>query len=164
MTREALLQPTVLNWLIIATMVACFSAFRYSLLLFSVLAWPGTLAHGAAHWLVALVLNGKPVGFSVFPKRQGGMWQLGHVSVQNLRWYNQAPIALAPLVLIPAAYYAYPYIGLMPRWSWMHWSALYLMSSILFAAIPSWPDWKVAFKSPLFLLALAMAAAVGFLV
>jgi hypothetical protein len=70
----------------------------------------GTLCHELAHFSVGLLTNAEPVGMSVIPKRikkargggagQGHNWELGSVSFANLRWYNAAPAALAPLLVL----------------------------------------------------------------
>ncbi len=65
----------------------------------------GTLCHELAHFSVGLLTNAEPVGMSVFPRRikrpKGGHnWELGSVTFANLRWYNAAPAALAPLLVL----------------------------------------------------------------
>lgn len=151
------LDPDTLNWLVIATTVASFSRFAHSFHLFAVLALPGTLAHEAAHWLVSLLLFGKPAGFTVWPTRQGSVWTLGQVTTRNPTWYNQAPIALAPLLLLPAVYLSYERLIVpVPSWSWQHGLALYLTAAIIHGAIPSLPDWRLAVRAPMPLVLLAL--------
>ena len=70
----------------------------------------GTLCHELAHFSVGLLTNAEPVGMSIIPRRikkpRGGgsgkahNWELGSVSFANLRWYNAAPSALAPLLVL----------------------------------------------------------------
>jgi hypothetical protein len=69
----------------------------------------GTLCHELAHFSVGLLTNAEPIGLSVIPKRikkpRGGRnaghnWELGSVTFANLRWYNAAPSALAPLLVL----------------------------------------------------------------
>lgn len=69
----------------------------------------GTLCHELAHFSVGLLTNAEPVGMSVFPRRikrtkgskpGGHNWELGSVTFANLRWYNAAPAALAPLLVL----------------------------------------------------------------
>jgi len=65
----------------------------------------GTLCHELAHFSVGLLTNAEPVGMSVFPRRikrpkSGHNWELGSVTFANLRWYNAAPAALAPLLVL----------------------------------------------------------------
>ena len=76
---------------------------------FFVLTAAGTLCHELAHFSVGLLTNAEPVGMSVFPRRikrprgskpGGHNWELGSVTFANLRWYNAAPAALAPLLVL----------------------------------------------------------------
>ena len=65
----------------------------------------GTLCHELAHFSVGLLTNAEPIGLSVIPKRikkpgKGHNWELGSVTFANLRWYNAAPSALAPLLVL----------------------------------------------------------------
>ena len=69
----------------------------------------GTLCHELAHFSVGLLTNAEPIGLSVIPKRikkpragpnAGHNWELGSVTFANLRWYNAAPSALAPLLVL----------------------------------------------------------------
>ena len=69
----------------------------------------GTLCHELAHFSVGLLTNAEPVGMSVLPRRikrakgakaGGHNWELGSVTFANLRWYNAAPAALAPLLVL----------------------------------------------------------------
>ncbi|QOY96380.1 hypothetical protein IM543_11475 [Massilia sp. UMI-21] len=76
--------------------------------LFFVFTAAGTLCHELAHFSVGLLTNAEPVGLSVIPKRikqargsgKGHNWELGSVTFANLRWYNAAPSALAPLLVL----------------------------------------------------------------
>ncbi|WP_312520546.1 hypothetical protein [Massilia sp.] len=65
----------------------------------------GTLFHELAHFSAGLLTNAEPIGMSVVPRRikrpKGGHnWELGSVTFANLRWYNAAPSALAPLLVL----------------------------------------------------------------
>jgi len=68
----------------------------------------GTLCHELAHFFAGLVTNARPVGLTVVPRWIGrgkrgsgaGHWELGSVTFANLRWYNAAPAALAPLLVL----------------------------------------------------------------
>ena len=39
---------------------------------FSLLVLPGTFAHEACHLVLGLLLNGRPAGFNLLPRRKGG--------------------------------------------------------------------------------------------
>ncbi|WP_229491889.1 hypothetical protein [Massilia sp. HP4] len=132
---------------------------------FFVFTTAGTLCHELAHFSVGLLTNAEPVGMSVFPRRikqpKGGHnWELGSVTFANLRWYNAAPAALAPLLVL--------LVPLGVAW-WRTRGGLAfepLDLAIMFFLAPQflsfWPspvDWKLAARSwpwaPLLALALA---------
>lgn len=125
----------------------------------------GTLCHELAHFSVGLLTNAEPVGMNVFPRRikrpKGGHnWELGSVTFANLRWYNAAPAALAPLLVL--------LVPLGVAW-WRTrggWTFEPVDLAIMFFLAPQflsfWPspvDWKLAARSwpwaPLLALALA---------
>jgi len=117
----------------------------------------GTLCHELAHFSVGLLTNAEPVGLSVLPRRikaargaggKGHNWELGSVTFANLRWYNAAPSALAPLLVL-----ALPF--LVAWWRTRHgWTfeALDLALTLLLAPqfLSFWPspvDWRLAARS-----------------
>lgn len=125
----------------------------------------GTLCHELAHFSVGLLTNAEPVGLSVVPRRiarpgKGHNWELGSVTFANLRWYNAAPAALAPLLvlLVPV---------LVAWWRTRHgWVFEPLDLALMFLLAPQflsfWPspvDWRLAARSwpyvPLLALVLA---------
>ena len=67
---------------------------------FFLLTAPGTLCHELAHFGAGLLTNAEPTNISLFPRRKGKVWELGSVTFANLRWYNAAPAALAPLLVL----------------------------------------------------------------
>jgi hypothetical protein len=107
---------------------------------------PGVAAHELAHWVVALVLGARPSPPSIVPQRLGpGVWALGHVNIQTARWWNAAPIALAPLSLVPLAV-----------WLCQPWPAsgalaivlrIYIAGCLLASCTPSRADLQVALRS-----------------
>lgn len=117
-------------------------------------ALPGTILHELAHLIVAAFTGGKPVGFTVFPRRgasRGGVecWVLGSVTVSRPGTLSALPSALAPLALNAVAYYLYQNWG---RWfppdlhhTLFMYAAVYLFS---YSSIPSGQDLKVALSSP----------------
>jgi hypothetical protein len=117
---------------------------------FTLLALPGTLAHEALHFLTGLLLNGGPVRFSLFPRREGKGWVMGSVTFDHLTWYNAFFIAMAPLLLLPAAY------GLV-LWrlqgplvpTWPEGLGVYVIANLVHASLPSWQDVKIGARSPI---------------
>ena len=144
----------------IALVVAAYvllRSLRYSMWRVALLAFPGTIAHELMHWLVGYVLGARPHGFSVWPRAQGGGWQLGSVSFRNIGLLNGAWVALAPLLLLPLAWLGVVRI-LLPLWNESRWGwwllGGYLTATALFAALPSLQDLRIGWRSLLLYAAL----------
>ena len=108
---------------------------------------PGTFVHELLHLIVGVILNGKPVSLSLWPRRANrGQWILGSVGFANLRWYNAMFIGLAPVLAIAVAMLFAP----SPNgWSpgandLKHWA---VAAPILAMCTPSTTDLKLALKS-----------------
>ena len=129
--------------------------------LFFVFSVVGTLCHELAHFAVGLLLGAEPVNFSIVPRRSGKHWELGSVTFANLRWYNAAPAALAPLLvlLVPLATAWW-----RTRGPWRFGPADLALTLLLAPQFISfWPspvDWKLSLRSWPYLLLLPLA---GFL-
>lgn len=122
---------------------------RRSFWLMSLLALPGTLAHELCHWGLGKLLNGQPVRFTVLPRREGRGYVLGAVSFANLRWYNAFFIGMAPLLMLPAAYALVRWrLAVRPTWGWREALPAFLIANLVFGALPSWQDLRVAARSP----------------
>jgi hypothetical protein len=120
----------------------------------------GTICHELAHYAVGLLTGARPTALTIIPRRVGRNWELGSVTLTRVRWYNAAPAALAPFLII-----ALPF--LVARWrtapGWTFHPADLL---IAFALAPQflsfWPsavDWRIALRSWPYLLIIAAAAA-----
>ncbi|MBF0380030.1 MAG: hypothetical protein HQL69_03375 [Magnetococcales bacterium] len=109
----------------------------------------GTFCHELAHFLVGFLLWAKPVGFSLWPKRQsGGGFVLGSVSFNNITFFNAIPTALAPLLLIVLAYYIeLNFFTLFYETTLTFILYVFIIVVILENAIPSATDFKVAFNN-----------------
>jgi hypothetical protein len=121
-------------------------------------ALPGTLLHELSHLLVAAVTGGRPVGFSIVPRRDagrgaGGRWVLGSVTISRPGPVSALPSGLAPLGLNAVAYYLYRgWGGWFPQdllHTLLMYAAIYLFC---YSSIPSGQDVKVALSSPFGLL------------
>ncbi len=135
---------------------------RRSFWLFAWLVLPGTLCHEACHWGVGKLLNGHPASFSVWPRRQGRGYLLGSVGFSNLRWYNAPFIGLAPLGLLGLAYGLFLWRLSAPvAIGWREALVVFLLANLVFGALPSWQDLRIAARSPLGWLALGAGLAWG---
>ncbi len=122
----------------------------------------GTACHELAHFTVGLLTGARPGALTIIPRRKGRHWELGSVTLTRVRWYNAAPAALAPLLII--------LIPLAVAW-WRTrpgWSFLLIDAAIAFALAPQflsfWPsrvDWRIALRSWPWLFILAPAAWLG---
>lgn len=135
---------------------------RRSFWLFSLLVLPGTFCHELCHWTAGHLLNGRPVRFTVLPRREGRGWVLGAVVFSNLRWYNAFFVGLAPLALLPATYGLLLWrLGGHPALGWPEVALVFLLANLVFGAIPSGQDLRIAARSPIGWLLLAGALAWG---
>ncbi len=145
-----------------AAMLWLLNQARRSFWLVSLLALPGTFCHELCHWLVGTLLNGQPLRFTVLPRREGRGYVLGSVALGNLRWYNAFFIGLAPLLLLPLAYGLFLWrLGASPEFGWPEAGMVFLLANLVFAALPSWQDLRIAARSPLGWLLLAGGLAWG---
>lgn len=109
---------------------------------------PGTFAHEACHLTAAVLFNGKPSWFSIIPKREAdGSLTLGHVTINNLRWYNGVAIGMAPLAIALILLFITPNVWSISNIGirdWLYWMATALL---LPSSLPSKVDFKVAATS-----------------
>ena len=120
----------------------------------------GTVCHELAHWCVGLVTGACPGALTVIPRRAGRHWQLGSVTLNRVRWYNAAPAALAPLLVL-ALPLAVAWWRCVPGWHFEPFDALIalLLAPQFLSFWPSSTDWRIALRSwPALLLAGALAA------
>lgn len=127
---------------------------------FFLLTVAGTLCHELAHYGVGLLTGARPTALSVMPRRIGRTWHLGSVTLTRVRWYNAAPAALAPLLIIVLPF-------LVAAWrTTPGWTFQSLDVPIAFALAPQflsfWPsavDWRIALRSwPCLLIIIAAMA------
>jgi hypothetical protein len=152
-------------WIFLAAVVAMLLVFRWSrrfFWAFSILVLPGTFAHEACHLAVGVALGGRPAGFNLLPRRTGGSWEMGSVSFSRLTWYNAFFVGMAPLLLLPAAHLLLRWrLAHQPVFGWQEALAIYVIANLVYAALPSWQDLRVAARSPVGWLLLAAGLAWG---
>lgn len=129
--------------------------------LISLLTLPGTFMHELMHLLASYFTFGKPVKFTVIPKRSEGTIVLGSVSSTNITWYNAIIISLAPLLLYALAYYI---ILILPTITTplYYYASIYFVTNLLFAGTPSPADWKLAFQKSWLLLSVLLFVAIEY--
>jgi hypothetical protein len=126
----------------------------------------GTVCHELAHFCVGFVTCARPVSFSVVPRRVAGKgvqgWQLGAVRLANLRWFNAAPVALAPFLVlaVPLLLAGWRTAGGW-HFEWRDLAFAFLLAPQFLACWPSSADWKLAWRSgPFILCSLALGTLV----
>jgi hypothetical protein len=126
----------------------------------------GTICHELSHFCVGLLTGARPTSLTVIPRRVGRHWELGSVTLTRVRWYNAAPAALAPFLII-ALPFAVAWWRTRPGWAFQAADLL-----IAFALAPQflsfWPskvDWRIALRSwpYLFIIGTAACLALGYL-
>lgn len=143
--------PPLLDPLDLAFVVACLLLIVLSrrwVLLYALLALPGTFLHESSHWLVAALLGGRPSALTIVPTRTERGWRLGSVGIRQVRWFNALPIGVAPLLLAPLAVLALGQAARWPAGHWLHWVGLYVGAAAALACLPSLADWKIVFSRP----------------
>lgn len=144
-------------WLAVAgVLVAERVVARLGMWPYALFALPGTLAHEAAHWLVAKLLFARPRFPDLRPARTARGWRLGSVAFAG-PWWRAAPIALAPLALFPLALW-WTVALLAPASAGAFAVHAWIAGTLLNAALPSRADWRIAAPSLLVLGALVLAA------
>jgi hypothetical protein len=153
------------QWIFLGAVVAMLWLLRWTrrfFWVFSILVLPGTLAHELCHLALGLLLNGKPAGFNLVPRREEKGWEMGSVSFSHLTWYNAFFIGMAPLLLLPAAYgLARWRLAGQPLFSWREGLMIYFIANLAYAALPSWQDLRVSARSPIGWLLLAAGVVWG---
>lgn len=141
---------------VLVGLLLLFQKLKRVFFVFSLVVLPVTFCHELCHLGIGTLLGGRPTAFSVLPRREAQGYVLGSVTFANIRWYNAFFLGTAPLLLLPAAY------GLLqwrlrgqPMLGWGEALALYGIANLVYAALPSWQDLKIAARSPVgwFLLA-----------
>jgi hypothetical protein len=157
--------PSPLDVAFVVGAIVLIHVARRWIWLYALLVLPGTFLHELAHWLVGVLLGARPTRLRLVPVRCGPRrWSLAAVGFRRVNWINALPIALAPLLLAPLAWFGYRFALGQPDNHWAHWVGLYVATVAAWSCLPSRADLRLALSRPggvLFyalLLALALAA------
>ncbi|WP_133478905.1 hypothetical protein [Cognatilysobacter segetis] len=154
--HTALVAVPTRAWLaVLAALVLQRLARRLGMWAYAMLALPGTLAHELAHYGVAWVLRGDPRLPTLWPERNAQGWRLGSVAFRA-PWWRAGPIALAPLMLLPASLAWIAWLVADARGAWLALHA-WIAGTLLSAALPSRTDLRIAAPS-LLVLGVALVA------
>lgn len=121
----------------------------------------GTLCHELAHFSVGLLTNAEPTGLTIIPRRRGKLWELGSVTFANLRWYNAAPAALAPfLVLLVPLAIAWWRTRVGWQFGPVDLAPMFVLAPQFLSFWPSPVDWRLALRSWPYLIVIIVALGV----
>jgi hypothetical protein len=125
----------------------------------------GTCSHELAHFCVGLLAGARPTGFTIIPRRVARKpgqqhWELGSVTFANIRWYNAAPAALAPLLGLGLPF-AVAYWRTAAPWHFapLDLALMPLLAPQLLSFWPSRVDWRIAVRSWPYLVIIGVVAA-----
>lgn len=109
-----------------------------------------TSLHEIMHYLIALILGGRPTGFSLIPKKRkiGNLvyWEFGSVVAYTNR-FNAFFIGIAPILNIVVAYFIWKYYFFYIKPNILSILFFYFVEWVLINnGIPSKQDLKVALK------------------
>lgn len=149
--------PPVAWWAVAGVVVLSRLARRLGMWAFALFALPGTTAHEFAHFLVALLLGGRPQMPRLWPQRTPDGWRLGAVAFRT-SWWRAGPVALAPLLLLPAAL-AWTVVQVAPARGAAFAVHAWIAGTLVSAAMPSRTDLRLA--APLLAMCAALALAVA---
>ncbi|MGZ3252845.1 MAG: hypothetical protein ACXU7D_00895 [Burkholderiaceae bacterium] len=147
----------VLLYLLPSVVLALFiKALSGRFIVFTFLTLAGTFCHELAHYVVGFLTNAHPTSISIIPKRiDRHHYQMGAVAFSNLRWYNAAITALAPiLILAIPLVYADWHVSQSSGYSWGDVAMMFFLAPQFLCFWPSRTDWVLALRSWPFLLLL----------
>lgn len=104
-----------------------------SLVLFSILLFPGVLLHELSHFLMAKLLRVETGRFSIIPLDKGnGKLRLGYVETEEVDFFRDSLIGFAPLIsgMLFVGFIGRERLGLDSVWSLLnHWNTILLYDS-----------------------------------
>lgn len=146
---------------VILAILVLFRQIKGNFILYSIGTLPATFFHELTHLFISLFLNGRPVSFTILPKRvereNSVFYELGSVGSANITWYNGIFIGLSPFLLWLSAYYIFISIDDNP-FSTINIIKMITIAMFIEGGLPSIPDFKIAAsKSYIYLILIAGA-------
>ncbi len=109
----------------------------------------GVFIHELLHLLVGVLTYAKPVAMSIIPRHiDKGYYELGHVRLNNIRWFNAVFVGFAPLLgFVGVAIFIHWRTRYGWFFSWWDLLAWYVLAQVSMSAWPSTSDIKIALRS-----------------
>jgi hypothetical protein len=112
---------------------------------------PGIFIHEVSHFIVGLLMNAKPVNFSIIPNKKNK--SAGHVAFRNINFYNAFPVAIAPTLVGPSLVY-FIWLNYLDQLinkfgTFGEFIFYYVCLTVIYCCLPSSQDVKVLFKNPM---------------
>jgi hypothetical protein len=136
------LLPSMALALFIRAMSGRFIAFTF-------LTLAGTLCHELAHCIAGFLTNARPASIRLIPRRiDKHRYQMGAATFLNVRWYNAAFTALAPvLILAIPLLFANWRVRHMQGFTWGDAGMMFFLAPQFLCFWPSRTDWALALRS-----------------
>jgi len=109
--------------------------------------FPFVFLHELTHFIISLLMGGKPRSFKVFPKKTQKGISLGEVSSENINFINAFPISMAPLLLFGSLFFWENYFNFFGETIYSYILFVYIIVNVTISAIPSSQDIKVAMSN-----------------
>ncbi|MES2126244.1 MAG: hypothetical protein V4463_03140 [Pseudomonadota bacterium] len=125
--------------------------------IFFIFTLAGTICHELSHFCLGFLTGARPASFTIVPRRVGDHWELGSVMLTRVRWYNAAPSALAPflILLLPLAVAWWRARGAW-HFQWLDVILAFALAPQFLSFWPSNGDWRIAWRSWPCVLAIGM--------
>ena len=129
---------------------------------FFLLTVAGTICHELMHFCMGMLTGARPGKLTIIPVKKTGHWELGSVTLTRVRWYNAAPAALAPIMIIVIPF-AVALWRTGPGWKFEPVDGViaFALAPQLLSFWPSLVDWRIALRSWPYLFVLAALAWLG---
>jgi hypothetical protein len=158
-----------------------------TIVLFSILFFPGVVLHEFSHWFMAKLLGVRTGHLSLFPRQiEDGRLRLGYVETARTDLFRDALIGAAPLLAggIVIAIFGWKYLGLSQIWDillkdgwinmgevllvtiqqpdfWLWFYLIFTVSSTMFPSSTDWRAWPPLILVILLLFVLVLVAGAG---
>lgn len=132
-----------------ATLALFIRTLSGRLAVFAFLTLAGTFCHEIAHCVAGFLTYAQPASIRLIPKRiDRHRYQMGAATFANVRWYNAAFTALAPLCILAIPFlYANWRVRHASGFGWSDVAMMFFLAPQFLCFWPSRTDWALALRS-----------------